>query len=271
MSIKTLIAWTDHTFNIAWGCTKIDPGCAHCYADSFSKRIGLNIWGTTANRRTFGPKHWREPEQWNAIAATEPGVLGEGRPHLVFCSSMCDVFEDHPTIATEREKLWPLIQRTPNLHWQILTKRADRIAANLPACWPEIRSRVWLGVSISEPKGLWRLEHLAKLDSVVRFVSYEPALGDITKNLEFSPSKFDWLIFGGESGPGYRKPDGWQQWARDCRSSCEAHDVPFFFKQSPAPRTEMGIELDGEIVRKFPFVRRSIGIKNNNALSLATR
>lgn len=252
MGEKTLIAWTDRTFNIAWGCTKIDPGCANCYADTLSSRYGHDVWGPKKPRRTFGEKHWAEPLEWERLAAAgKPGVLGPGKPHLVFSSSMCDVFEDHPTIAGEREKLWPLIRATPHLHWQLLTKRADRILECLPEDWGMGYPNVWLGVSISEPRGVWRADCLRRIPAKVLFVSYEPALDAIHQDLDLAG--INWVIFGGESGPGYRKMD--VQWARDMRDACNRAGVAYFFKQSAAPRTEMGTTLDGETVRKFPEVK----------------
>jgi protein gp37 len=253
MGEKTLIAWTDRTFNIAWGCTKIDPGCANCYADTLSSRYGHDVWGPSKPRRTFGNNHWLEPKEWEIVAASgKPGVLGPGKPHLVFSSSMCDVFEDHPTITQERDKLWPLIRATPHLHWQLLTKRADRILANLPEDWgADGYPNVWLGVSISEPKGCWRADCLRRIPAKVHFVSYEPALAAIHNDLDLGG--IEWVIQGGESGPGYRKMD--VQWARDMRAACERADVAYFFKQSAAPRTEMGTTLDGETVRAFPEVK----------------
>lgn len=242
MADKTIIAWTDHTFNVAWGCTKISPGCKNCYADTLSRRYGQAVWGPTNSRRTFGEKHWREPLAWAEQAKRD------GRPHRVFTSSMCDVFEDHATIAAERERLWPLIRRTsPWLRWQILTKRADGLAANLPADWP--LENVWLGVSIESQEYAWRADELRALPAVVRFISYEPALGPLRLDLR----GIDWLIFGGESGPGYRPMD--PQWARDIRDACRAAGVAFFYKQSAAYRTEMGTVLDGQSVKEYPRER----------------
>ena len=253
MSIKTAIAWTDHTFNPWWGCVKVDPGCAHCYAETFARqRLGLNIWGPNSQRRTFGEKHWREPVLWNSqSAARKPaGVRGPTSDHLVFSGSMCDWAEDHPTADRIRPQLWDLIRRTPFLEWQLLTKRADRIAQCLPPTWGKGWDNVWLGVSISEPKGLWRADALREVPAYRRFISYEPALGDISWTLNLAG--LHWIIYGGESGPGYRAPADWQNWALTLRRRCQEHDVAFFFKQSPAPRTEMGTTLAGETVREFP-------------------
>lgn len=254
MSVKTIIAWTDHTFNIAWGCVKISPGCKNCYADTLSSRYGHDVWGVNKPRRKFGDKHWSEPLKWNEDSvAGIPGVRGDGFRHLVFSSSMCDIFEDHPTISEEREKLWPLVRATPHLDWQLLTKRADRIADNLPDDWGNGYPNVWVGVSVENNDYVWRAnDHLAHIPAAVRFISYEPALGFLP-GLDLSG--LDWVIYGGESGPGYRHHD--LEWPRAMRNRCADAGVAFFFKQSSAARTEMGITLDGETVRNFPTPRQT--------------
>ena len=130
MGEKTIIAWTHHTHNIAWGCFKVSAGCKNCYAEEFTQRLtGTKIWGppATSSRRTFEEPHWRHPINWNRNA--QKREVSE----LVFSSSMCDVFEDHPTIEQELRRLWDTIRATPFLHWQLLTKRPERIRASLPA------------------------------------------------------------------------------------------------------------------------------------------
>lgn len=244
MSIKTIIAWTNHTFNIAWGCTKISPGCANCYADTLSTRYGHDIWGPKKPRRTFGEKHWAEPIAWNQLARSQRQI------HRVFCSSMCDIGEDHPTIDREREKLWPLIRSTPWLHWQLLTKRADRLQKILPKDWGQGYPNVWLGVSIERDDYTWRAERLRRIPASIRFISYEPALGPLPSlDLE----EIDWVIYGGESGPGFRAHD--LAWPRTMRDRCRQEGVAFFYKQSAAYRTETGTTLDGETIREFPQPR----------------
>jgi len=244
MSDKTLIAWTHHTFNIAWGCTKVSPGCKNCYADSLSSRYGHDVWGPRKPRRTFDAKHWREPIKWNAAA----DAAGERR--RVFCSSMCDIAEDHPTIAAEVVKLWPLIRATPWLDWQLLTKRPERYPQIIPSDWGKGYRNAWLGTSIESNDYVHRADVLRKLPATVRFISYEPALGPLDKlNLK----GLDWIIYGGESGPGWRPED--KQWARDMNARCQRAGIAFFHKQSAAYRTEMGVELDGQIVRNYPARR----------------
>lgn len=243
MGDKTIIAWTNHTFNVAWGCEKVSPGCAHCYADDLAKRYGHSVWGAGQPRRTFGEQHWSEPLAWERAAAKA------GARERVFTSSMCDVFEDHPTIARERERLWNIIRTTPNLDWQILTKRSNRIAACLPEDWGGGWPNVWLGVSIEDQERAIRADHLREIPAAIRFVSYEPALGPLTLDLR----GIGWVICGGESGAKFRPMD--LDWARSMRDQCAAAGVAYFFKQSSARFTERGTTLDGETVRQYPKQR----------------
>lgn len=244
MAENTAISWTDHTFNIAWGCTKVSPGCQNCYADTLASRYKWDIWGPNKERRVFGEKHWREPLKWNRLA------IAEGRSHLVFCSSMCDICEDHPTIEVERAKLWPLVRSTPYLIYQLLTKRADRWLECLPVDWGVGYPNVWLGVSIENNDYIWRGDCLRQIPAVVRFVSYEPALGPLD---QLSLTGIDWVIYGGESGSGFRMDD--RQWARDMFGRCREAGVAFFHKQSANFSAGRGVELDGVVVMEYPRPR----------------
>src|SRR5438874_5572127 len=116
MSANSAIEWTDHTFNPWWGCVKVSPGCANCYAEALSTRYGYKVWGPPANstRRTFGQAHWDEPAQWNAAAEREQ------QRKRVFCASMADVFELHPAVDIARQRLWSVIEETPWLDWLLL-------------------------------------------------------------------------------------------------------------------------------------------------------
>jgi protein gp37 len=189
-------------------------------------------------------KHWREPLDWNRDA------MEAAERRRVFSSSMCDIGEDHPDIIREVAKLWPLIRATPWLDWQLLTKRPERYPIILPSDWGDGYPNVWLGTSIENNGYIERADFLRAVPATVRFISYEPALGPLD---ELDLTGIDWLIYGGESGPGWRPED--KQWARDIRARCESGSTAFFHKQSAAFRTELGIELDGQIVRNYP-VRR---------------
>lgn len=245
MADQTAIAWTDHTFNPWIGCVKVSQGCKHCYAETLVRdrlrRPGL--WGpaSTHSRAQTTPSLWRKPLAWNAAARKE------GRRHRVFAGSLCDVFEAHPDLEGPRRDLWALIRRTPFLDWQLLTKRPEHIRACLPSDWSNGWRNVWLGTSIEDDRVAVRANLLRDVPAVVHFISYEPALGPLERT---SLEHIEWVIYGGESGPNYRDHD--VQWARDIRSRCARSGAAFFFKQSAAPRTEMGIHLDGELVRNYP-------------------
>src|SRR5690348_736847 len=192
MGEGTKIQWTDHSFNPWWGCTRVSPGCEHCYAEAFAKRTGLG-WGVAAERRFFGDKHWNEPRRWNAAAEKE------GRRHRVFCASMADVFEDRPELAPWRERLWDLIDETPWLDWQLLTKRPENVNRLVtPAwhtgAWPE---NVWLGTTVEDQRRAEeRIPELLNCAAKVRFLSCEPLLGPVDLDLD----GIQWVIVGGESG-----------------------------------------------------------------------
>lgn len=245
MAEETVIAWTDHTWNPWMGCTKVSAGCTNCYAERLTHdRMGLSLWGHGARRQVTSKENWKKPLSWNRAAERS------GERHLVFCASLCDVFEDHPVANETRPRVFNMIRATPWLDWQLLTKRPERIAANLPADWRDGWPNVWLGTSIEDMRVAARADHLRTIPASVRFVSYEPALGPLD---DLNLDGIDWMIYGGESGPGFRPHD--LAWPRRMRERCAELGVAFFFKQSSAPRTEMGTTLDGETVRKYPRTR----------------
>jgi protein gp37 len=218
------IEWTHHTFNPWWGCVKISPGCKNCYAEAWSRRVGMSLWGARADRRFFSDSHWREPLRWNAEAVTA------GLRRRVFCASMADVFEPRAELDPWRERLWALIDATPALDWLLLTKRPEQIATTVPwgLRWPV---NVWLGTTAENQ--LWasrRIPVLLEHPAVVRFVSCEPLVG----SLDLAPwlggrGGIDWAIAGGESGARARpmNPD----WPRQLRDQCARAGVAFHFKQ----------------------------------------
>lgn len=248
MSENSKIEWTDHTFNIAWGCIKATAGCDNCYADTLSNRYGFDVWGPGKPRRTFGEKYWAQPTAWDREARRA------GIRRRVFCSSMTDVFLNDRTINVEREKLWPLIRSTPDLDWQLLTKHPERIAANLPDDWGDGYPNVWLGVSVESNETAWRAAMLQKIPAAVHFLSVEPMLGPVD---DFGTEFIEWVICGGESGPGARPME--LEWARDLRDHCAAFGVPFFLKQLGGVRDKRGHDaavLDGVQHKAFPVVRQ---------------
>lgn len=242
---ETIIAWTDATFNPWMGCAKVSDGCSHCYAETLTKnRMGLSLWGQRAPRQVTSHANWRKPVLWNRQSEAA------GIRKMVFCASLCDVFEDHPIANATRPRLWDLIRDTPSLDWQLLTKRPERIADCLPDSWGDGWPNVWLGTTIEDMRIASRADRLRTIPAVVRFVSYEPALGPLD---DLDLQGIDWVIYGGESGPGFRPHD--LAWPRAMRVRAEREGFAFFFKQSPAFRTETGTTLDGETIRKFPTPR----------------
>lgn len=253
----TKIAWTDHTFNPWMGCTKVSEGCRNCYAEKLTKnRMGLSLWGPDSERqRTKSP--WQNVRRWNRAAADE-GVVAK-----VFTGSLMDWAEDHPQAKEYRPKMWEVIRECQHLHFQMLTKRTERIAECLPTDWGDGYPNVWIGTTIEDNRVAHRQQYLAETPAVCRFVSYEPAIGPLN---EMPLDGVDWLIYGGESGPGHRPED--KQWARDIRDRCFAEGIAFFHKQSSGYRTEMGIELDGELIRQFPIPREFAGVFRNAGTGL---
>jgi protein gp37 len=247
MGESTNIAWTDHTFNPWMGCERVSEGCRNCYAEQFvTGRMGIPVWGKTAPRYVTKTP-WREVLTWNR-KASESGIRKR-----VFCASLCDIFEDHPTANETRPLVWDLIRECTALDWQILTKRSHRIASCLPADWDEGWPHVWLGVSVEDMRVACRVDDLREIPAAVRFISYEPALGPLT-GLDLTG--IDWVIYGGESGPGYR-PDS-EVWAWEMYINCRLYGIAFFHKQSAGPKPGTGIELRGHVIQEFPLPRPEV-------------
>lgn len=221
MSENTKIEWAHHTFNPWWGCVEMSPACDHCYARTFSKRLGFDIWGTGKPRRWASPEYWRKPLKWNRDAAK----AGERR--RVFCASMADVFEKGSSdLDGQRANLWALIEMTPMLDWLLLTKRPENITRMVPADWLQTPlENVWYGSTVEDLQRQRRINVLGAVPAYVRFLSCEPLLEGIAPNL----SRIDWVICGGESGPGARPMQA--DWARNLRDHCLAQDTAFHFKQ----------------------------------------
>lgn len=262
MAESTKIEWCDHTFNPWRGCTKVSEGCKFCYAEKLSERnpSTLGIWGPKGHRSMAAEAYWRQPLKWNHSAAcAEFNRESDYHRPRVFCASLADVFEGDATMpATDvenvraaRDRLFGLIEATPNLDWLLLTKRPENVMMMTPESWREgLPMNVWLGTSCEDQKTAdERIPHLLAVPASVRFLSCEPLLGPIDLHQylhtakpaiacgrNFEISKIDittreihWVIVGGESGPNARPmhPD----WARLLRDQCAAASVPFLFKQ----------------------------------------
>jgi protein gp37 len=246
MGTNTKILWCDHTFNAWWGCLKVSEECKNCYAETFAKRVGRDIWGpaATTDRWILSEANWKKPFQWNREAEKERLY------HRVFCSSMSDVFEDHPAVIESRKRLWDVIEQTSWLNWLLLTKRPENILKMSPwgNNWPE---NVWVGTSVgTQARAIERIPELLKVPAKVRFLSCEPLLEavDLTSWLP----ELQWIICGGESGPRHRPFN--PQWARSLRDQCLETNIPFFFKQHGGLHHDSGGNLlDGQIWQQFPI------------------
>ncbi len=257
MATNSSIEWTDHTFNPWWGCMKVSEGCKNCYAETLDNRWHHDNahWGPGSSRKPMSEKYWQQPFEWDA-AAQAAGVKAK-----VFCASMADVFEDNEEVEFWRARLFTTIDCTPNLVWQLLTKRPENILP-LSSVWNRLGwpDNVWIGTTVENQESADnRIPVLLEVPAKVRFLSCEPLLERIDLNSIWvecpkcegsmsvpvegggAPcprciypyqgviSGVDWVICGGESGHKARPmhPD----WARSLRDECAAAGVPFFFKQ----------------------------------------
>ena len=236
MAQASSIEWTDATWNPVTGCTKISPGCKHCYAERMAHR--LKLMGQPRYRNGFGltlqPDLLEQPLRWK-------------EPRLVFVNSMSDLFhEDVPFDYIHR--VFNVMLRADRHVFQILTKRAERLAdLSSKLSWPP---NVWMGVSVENQDYVGRIEHLRRVPAAVRFLSVEPILGPIP---ELPLDDIHWVIVGGESGPGARPVKA--EWVRDIRDRCLDLDVPFFFKQwGGVHKARAGRELDGRNWDQMPAI-----------------
>jgi protein gp37 len=282
------IQWTTHTFNPWRGCTKVSPGCTHCYAEAMSKRnpAVLGIWGDKGTRVVASQSMWRQPPRWDdearetiyrdfTLEQRQRGDHHASRPR-VFCASLADVFEDRDELFEPRARLFDLIDRTPYLDWLLLTKRPDNIRRFWPehdedvverdcddelcsihlkgrdcegsegdCCWhvgwlPRLpypvpsalyRNNVWLGTTVEDcNRAEERIPILDGLTDLcpIRFLSMEPLL-ELVSLSRYEPESIDWVIVGGESGPGARPYN--VDWAREIIRDCRSLRIPVFHKQ----------------------------------------
>lgn len=260
----TKIEWATHTFNPWIGCTRVGPGCDHCYAETLATRFKMAEWGPGNPRKLTGKKNWALPLKWEA-EAIKTGI----RPR-VFCASLADVF-DNEVPEEWRYELFDLIERTPHLDWLILTKRIGNFTKLLPPRWMPLPKNVWLGATIVNQVEADRdIPKLLDIPATIRFLSMEPLLGpiDLTRicilkdteqrvgihmnclagrycesglvykgdwDITLPPPpdtearKIDWIIVGGESGSDARPMH--PQWVRNIRDHCWAASIAFLFKQ----------------------------------------
>src|SRR4051812_21199390 len=256
MSVQSSIEWTDATWNPVRGCTKISPGCKHCYAETFAERFR----GVKGHPYEQGfdlrlvPHKLTEPLSWRS-------------PKLVFVNSMSDLFQ--PGIPDEYAEAVSSVMFKADWHtYQVLTKRADRLNALLNGRlrFAAERKHIWWGVSVEDRKyGLPRIEDLRNSPAAVRFLSIEPLLEDLG---DFDLTGINWVIVGGESGPGARPIR--KEWVVSIREQCRAARVPFFFKQWGGKRkARYGRELDGRTYDEYPIRLRPVVPEKIECMAMA--
>jgi protein gp37 len=239
MSDKSKIEWTDATWNPVRGCSKVSPGCQHCYAETFAERFR----GVPGHPFEYGfdlrlvPEKLGDPARWS-------------RPRMIFVNSMSDLF--HENVPDEFIERVCKVMIAADWHtYQVLTKRSNRLESLLSGKlqFAAEVDHIWWGVSVENRKhGLPRIEHLRHSPARVRFLSIEPLLEHLA---EFSLEKIHWVIVGGESGPGAREMK--REWVTSIQKQCAANRVPFFFKQWGGVRKrETGRELNGQHYDEFP-------------------
>lgn len=251
MAQDSAIEWTDATWNPVTGCTKISPGCKNCYADRMAKRLQAMGQGRYRNgfRMTLQPDVIDAPLHWK-------------RPRVIFVNSMSDLFHVDVPLKYIQE-CFAVMQEARQHTFQILTKRADRvaeIAQSLP--WPD---NVWMGTSVENADYIWRIQELVKVPARVRFLSVEPLLGPIPR---LPLKRIHWVIVGGESGPGARPMA--EDWVIQIRDRCHNSRVPFFFKQwGGVNKKRTGRILQGRTWDEMPVATGVAGGQGKTMRSVA--
>jgi protein gp37 len=236
MASGSKIEWTQATWNPVTGCTKVSPGCAHCYAERMSRR--LKAIGQPRYSRGF------------TLSVHDDALnlpLAWKKPQMVFVNSMSDLFHKDVPLSFIK-KVFEVIAGSSRHQFQVLTKRAERLAELSPhLAWP---TNLWMGVSVENAQYTFRIDLLRAAAAKVKFISFEPLLGPLDNvNLK----DIDWVIVGGESGPQARPMQ--PEWVESIRDQCLAANVPFFFKQwGGRNKKKAGRVLDGRIWDAMPVL-----------------
>jgi protein gp37 len=238
MADKSAIEWTDATWNPVTGCTKITRGCDNCYAERFAERF-RGVAGHPFENGfdlTLRPERLEQPLAWR-------------RPRMIFVNSMSDLFhKDVPRSFIDR--VFDTMEAANWHTYQVLTKRSSLMRDYLRSRYQGRRgpAHIWCGVSVEDGRATARIRHLQQAPAGVRFLSIEPLIGAVGS---VDLSGIDWVIAGGESGPGARPVH--LEWVREIRDHCVAQKVAFFFKQWGGLRPKSGgRELDGQEWSQFP-------------------
>lgn len=234
MAEKSAIEWTSSTWNPVTGCRKISTGCTNCYAERMAKRL-----------KAMGQKNYSRGFEVTLHPHSLELPLSWKKPQLIFVNSMSDLFID--SVPDDFiQKVFDVMNRATWHTFQILTKRSGRLEKLSPSLlWTE---NIWMGVSVETADYIYRIDHLRNTDAQVKFLSLEPLLGPIP---DLDLHGIDWIIVGGESGPGARQMK--EEWVIDIREQCNQSGLPFFFKQWGGVRKKAaGRELQGRTWDQMP-------------------
>jgi protein gp37 len=243
-TLSSKIEWTESTWNPVRGCTRVSEGCRFCYAERIAARFsgkGLAYEGFAKNTKA-GPQWTRKVYPVRALL-NEP--LKWKKPRRIFVNSMSDLF--HEKIGLDYiQEVFSVMEKANWHQFQVLTKRASRLLEYSPKLsWPP---NVWMGVSVEDKRVMDRIEDLRQTGAKIKFLSLEPLIGPLP-NLKLNG--IDWVIVGGESGPGAREMK--EEWVVDIKDQCEREDIPFFFKQWGGTRkSKTGRKLDGRTYDEMP-------------------
>ena len=223
--LNTAIEWAHHTVNFWWGCSKVSPACANCYAESIATRFRAKEvqWGEGGGR-------WIRPKAFTEAAKIERISLAAGGGQRVFVNSMSDTFEAHGALITQRAMMLNLLANSPGANWLLLTKRPENIAAMVPPHWmKDWPAHVWIGTTVeNQDQAALRIPPLVAIPAAIHFLSCEPLLGPIDLCKHGGPL-ISWVIAGGESGPKARPMR--YEWIKSLADQCHAGGERFFFKQ----------------------------------------
>jgi protein gp37 len=241
MGANSSIEWTESTWNPVTGCSKVSEGCRHCYAERMARRLQAMGQPNYSNgfEVTLHPRMLPLPMKWK-------------QPQIIFVNSMSDLFHEDVPLDFILE-VFNVMQQADWHVFQVLTKRAERLRKLSPELpWAD---NIWMGVTVENADYVSRIDDLRCCGSVTKFLSLEPLLGPIP---DLDLSGIDWVIVGGESGPGARPMD--EDWVTDIRDQCFAVDVPFFFKQwGGRNKKKAGRRLEGKIHDEMPSQMLAVG------------
>ena len=248
MAVNSSIEWTESTWNPVTGCTKVSPGCKHCYAERLAERLQAMGQRNYRNgfKLTLQPHMLDLPLQWR-------------KPQRIFVNSMSDLFQKEVPPAYIL-RVFDMMRRAYWHQFQVLTKRSDILRELDPVIdWP---ANVWMGVSVENKDYTWRIDDLRHTHARTKFLSIEPLLGPIA---DLNLSGIDWVIVGGESGPGARPIQ--RNWVVDIRRQCRQAGVAFFFKQwGGVNKKKTGRKLDGRTYDEMPINQNDESVQQSLSL-----